>query len=123
MTGNADAADKIHGEVSRVCELAFPYPYRMFAGFKQEYQDRYRGRVYDIVAQAVRLDLEICKQGAEVYWDFGDGSGWTALQNPDLSRSYRVILAPGLVKRGKSNGEELELEPRVLLQREETSVA
>lgn len=125
MTSNADAAHQIHRAIIRICEAAFPP--RLFHGFKDEDRDRYRSHVYHIIEQAVKLDLEICKQGAGILWEFGDVVGCMDHVHPsDKAEAtdpeavpVRVITAPALMKLGKSNGEDLDLEPRVLLQGED----
>lgn len=125
MTINLDAERQIHREIRGICEAAFPT--RLFLGFQEEVWDRYRGYVYQIMEQAVKLDLEICKQGAGVHWELGDVVGCMGNDNydPELGATHhttvpmRIITAPALMKLGKSNGEDLDLEPRVLLQGEE----
>ncbi|KAK8067599.1 hypothetical protein PG996_006711 [Apiospora saccharicola] len=119
MTSNVDADRQIHRQIRRICNHAFPG--RLFVGFHEEVRYRYQMHVYQIIEQAVKLDLEVCKQGAGIHWEFGDVVGRMDNYDPETEAtlSMRIITAPALLKLGKSNGEDLDLEPRVLLQGEE----
>ncbi|KAK8102079.1 hypothetical protein PG984_015225 [Apiospora sp. TS-2023a] len=119
MTSNIDAERQIRREIRRICERAFPD--RLFVGFRAENRDRYRAHVYQIIEQAVKLDLEVSKQGAGIHWEFGDVVGCMDNYDPETEATLpmRIVTVPALLKLGKSNGEDLDLEPRVLLQGEE----
>ncbi|KAK8037666.1 hypothetical protein PG991_001012 [Apiospora marii] len=115
MTGNDDAARQIHHEICRLCGVAFMR--RLFAGYGLQDQDRYRRHAYHILEQAVKLDLEISKQGAGVHWDFFGDKGRLI----SFTASLPIITAPGLTKLGNSNGDHFDRGRRVLLEAEEES--
>ncbi|KAK4034189.1 hypothetical protein C8A01DRAFT_18963 [Parachaetomium inaequale] len=81
--------------------------------------------VTDIIGMAIDLDREICKQVALVSWVFpvpGDLSDGRLIfdgkrmmiereqSQPTHATNVRLVVAPALVKRGNSNGEDFDLE-------------
>ncbi|KAK8071325.1 hypothetical protein PG997_011528 [Apiospora hydei] len=128
VTGNMEDERQIQGEIVRLGLKAFPY--RLFY-YMPDWED-WRDCVLYLIEQVVKLDLEISKQGAHIDWVFdlvGNTVPGAAAAVPSSSSSSvggqqamkPVITVPALTKLGKSNGEDLDKETKVLLQAEEAS--
>ncbi|KAI1204682.1 uncharacterized protein F4807DRAFT_446331, partial [Annulohypoxylon truncatum] len=77
---------------------------------KAEYA-RYCGLLKQIIEKALVLDREISRQAAWVRWVFEDQNrrSDTAESDPPIDQErVRVIIAPALLKRGKSSGDKFE---------------
>ncbi|KAK8073413.1 hypothetical protein PG994_004312 [Apiospora phragmitis] len=112
---------QIKEAIANICATA--YPFRLFQHSDMGQNGWYRGHLYHIVEQAVKLDLEICKQGAVIDWAFGTTSR-ADLDNAGtdgVTTRQMVVTAPALTKLGMSNGDDLDKEPRVLLEQDEAS--
>ena len=79
------------------------------------------GQVFDIVKEAVELDKLISKQVAELQWLTLERNESRHLnaetmnveqgkKPTDASQSVFLVLAPGLIKRGKSTGEDFDVQ-------------
>lgn len=73
----------------------------------------------DILVRALAFDRDICRQAADVTWEFGHAEGGTFFDPATMSveRGERapgagdevvLVVAPGVYKLGKSNGDGFE---------------
>ncbi|KAH8162686.1 hypothetical protein CIB48_g5552 [Xylaria polymorpha] len=76
------------------------------------------GRYYDLLIQIIEkaliMDREISRQAAWVRWVFDDLDGHTETAPSTDQEGARVILAPAMIKRGKSSGEAFEEQVELL---------
>lgn len=119
ISSNLEEERLIENDIDRlVCKW---YPKAFTPDFTKEHQTAYDDRIFDIVRQAVKLDSEICMQAALITWDFGSLSP-SSCQETQSSLHDTEVLAPGVIKKGKTNGDDLDKEPQVLLERKEVRV-
>ncbi|KAI1214572.1 uncharacterized protein F4807DRAFT_403794 [Annulohypoxylon truncatum] len=79
----------------------------------------YDGDVGSIIDDAIKLDKMISSQVAMVSWEFGKTLDDGSTENPPRSdMGDIVVVCPAMLKRGKSNGEDFDVQS-VLLPREE----
>ncbi|KUJ09100.1 uncharacterized protein LY89DRAFT_319997 [Mollisia scopiformis] len=71
--------------------------------FLREKEGQLQTTLLEIVDAAIKLDKEMCQQITRLTWVFGDMEAGT------------VVLAPGLKRRGRSDGKEFETEKVVLI--------
>jgi hypothetical protein len=103
--------------VGVICDVIEPFSRSRAPGLSQE--------LYDIFDQAINLDEEISKQVASVRWEFpvsedlSDGSllfdekRMTAERGQSRrtqATEVRLVVAPAMIKRGKSTGEDFGTE-------------
>ena len=79
---------------------------------------RFRAQIFDIIKEALDLDQLLSKQVAEICWTFGaDEPGGFNEASMELQQAEKravdgqqvqLVVAPGLIKRGRSTGEDYE---------------
>ncbi|KAI1362876.1 hypothetical protein F5Y08DRAFT_258000 [Xylaria arbuscula] len=89
--------------------LITQYIHPMFSTFIAESENqRYYEFLIKIVEKALILDREISRQTAWVRWVFEDAN------SPAIQGGLQVVMAPALIKRGKSSGDGFEEEVQLL---------
>ncbi|KAK8876699.1 hypothetical protein PGQ11_001645 [Apiospora arundinis] len=102
--------------ITLTCRSAFPT--WLFSHIYPGDQCRCQVRIGEILAEAVKLDAEIARQGSRVDWEF-NCAGYGVWTNPEvLGNGVSVVTAPALLRLGTSKGEDLDKQPEVLLVRE-----
>lgn len=102
--------------ITKTCRSAFPT--WLFSHIYPGDQCRCQVRIGEILAEAVKLDAEIARQGSRVDWEF-NCAGYGVWTNPEVPGSgVSVVTAPALLRLGTSKGEDLDKQPEVLLVRE-----
>ena len=81
-------------------------------------------QIFDIINEALDLDQLFSKQVAEIYWTIGaDELGFFREASMELQQGEKravdgqkvqLVVAPGLIKRGRSTGEDYEMESMLL---------
>jgi hypothetical protein len=77
-----------------------------------------QSQLADLIKQTVRLDQDLSRQVAPIRWSFDRGSSLSfdpssmALpsnyQEPSEELKVRLVLAPGLIRRGRSSGDQFD---------------
>lgn len=77
-----------------------------------------RAQIFDIIGEALNLDQLFSKQVAEICWTFGAdeprnfNEASMELQQAEKravdGQQVQIVIAPGLIKRGRSTGEDYE---------------
>ena len=86
--------------------------------FSQSDPDMLQSQLADLIKQTVRLDQDLSRQVASIRWSFDRGSSLSfdpssmALpsnyQEPSEELKVRLVLAPGLIRRGRSSGDQFD---------------
>ena len=90
---------------------------------KSKYE-RFRAQIFDIIKEALDLDQLFSKQVADICWIFGadkprrfDEASMEVQQAEKRAvdgQEVQFVVAPGLTKRGRSTGEDYEMESILL---------
>ena len=103
--------DRLQEKVDGLCAQLAPLTKSKYEGL--------HAQISDIVTQALDLDQRFSKQVADVYWTVNDdGLGFFNEASMELQhgekrtvdgQKVQLVVAPGLIKRGRSTGEDYEM--------------
>lgn len=110
-----------HGAHRRLNEDTVQYLRSLLGPFSRSKEKAFIEQLFKIVDEALSLDMLISQQAAEISWLCNAGNPARSF-NPVLmelqrgekseneNRTVESIVAPGIIKRGKSNGEDFNLQ-------------
>ena len=106
-----DISGRLKERAQDLCEQLAPLT-------KSKYE-RYKAQIFDIIKEALDLDQLFSKQVAQIYWNFGAdeprrfNEASMELQQAEKravdDQEVQLVVAPGLIKRGRSTGEGYEM--------------
>jgi hypothetical protein len=117
---NKEMEEKFKDELIREC--IDPVTLRFIRSSEEK---EYYGHLNHIIDKALELDREISKQVAQVEWVFDDRQprsssrashreGWTQRASSRGREGVSVIVAPAVLKRGKSSGDNFDEEQELM---------